>query len=57
MSELSHVEQIVEHIYQKYRNIDEGDVATYIPELAKANPEHFGICLVTVDGRIVHAGE
>jgi glutaminase len=57
MSELPHVEQIVDHIYQKYKNFDEGDVATYIPELAKANPEHFGICLVTVDGRVVHAGE
>ena len=57
MSELSHVEQIVEDIYQKYKNFDEGDVATYIPELAKANPEHFGICLVTVDGRVVHAGD
>jgi Glutaminase len=49
--------QHVDHIYQKYKNFDEGDVATYIPELAKANPEHFGICLVTVDGRVVHAGK
>jgi glutaminase len=57
MSELSQIEQIVEHIYQKYKNFDEGDVATYIPELSKANPEHFGICLVTVDGRVVHAGD
>ena len=57
MSELSHVEQIVEYIYQKYKHFDEGDVATYIPELAKANPNQFGICLVTVDGRTVHAGD
>ena len=28
----------------------EGSVATYIPELAKADPESFGICLVTSDG-------
>ena len=30
--------------------LDDGAVATYIPELAKAAPGHFGICLVTMDG-------
>ena len=29
---------------------DDGEVATYIPELGKANPDHFGICVVTADG-------
>ncbi len=57
MSAISQIEQIVAHIYEKYKNFDEGDVATYIPELAKANPEHFGICLVTVDGRVIRAGD
>jgi glutaminase len=57
MSALSQIEQIVEHIHQKYKNFDEGEVATYIPELAKANPEDFGICLVTIDGRVVRAGD
>jgi glutaminase len=56
MSAISQLERIVQEIHQKYQNIDEGDVATYIPELAKANPQDFGICLVTVDGRVVHAG-
>src|SRR5690242_19123516 len=56
MSAISQLERIVREIHQKYQNIDEGDVATYIPELAKANPRDFGICLVTVDGRVVHAG-
>ena len=32
-------------------------VATYIPELGKANPEHFGICLITADGRVFEAGD
>jgi glutaminase len=57
MSTILEIEQLVEHIYQKYRNVDDGDVATYIPELAKANPAHFGICLATADGRIVRAGD
>jgi glutaminase len=57
MSDISQIEQIVQHIHGKYKNFDEGEVATYIPELGKANPEGFGICLVTVDGRVVHAGD
>jgi glutaminase len=32
-------------------------VATYIPELGKANPDHFGICLATVDGQSFCAGD
>jgi glutaminase len=57
MSDISQIEQVVQHIHGKYKNFDEGEVATYIPELGKANPERFGICLVTVDGRVVHAGD
>jgi len=57
MPELSQMEQIVQHIHQKYKNFDEGEVATYIPELAKANPQHFGICLATVDGRVIRVGD
>ena len=57
MSDASQLEQVVQSIYQKYRDFDDGAVATYIPELAKANPKHFGICLATVDGRVIHAGD
>lgn len=34
-----------------------GAVATYIPELAKANPAHFGIAIATVDGRVYEVGD
>ena len=34
-----------------------GDVATYIPELAKADPDWFGICLATTDGRVYEVGD
>lgn len=33
-----------------------GRVATYIPELAKADPAAFGIVIATVDGRVYEAG-
>ena len=35
----------------------EGTVATYIPELAKANPNWFGICLVTATGHVYEVGD
>ena len=41
------------------RHVDDrsGEVATYIPELASADPDLFGICLVTVDGAVYEAGD
>lgn len=44
-------------IYQRYCHINEGNVATYIPELAKVNSELFGICITTADGQCYEAGE
>ena len=53
----SEIQAIVDSIYEKYRNVDDGEVATYIPELGKADPKHFGICLATVDGHVFRAGD
>ena len=55
--EATRIQDILEGIYEKYLNVDDGAVATYIPELGKANPNDFGICLVTVDGHIFRAGD
>lgn len=35
----------------------EGEVATYIPELARADPEAFGIVVATVDGAVYEVGD
>jgi len=40
-----------------FRNNNDGNVATYIPELGKANPAHFGICVMSVDGDYFEAGD
>ena len=32
-------------------------VADYIPELGKANPVHFGLCIKTEDGRHIEFGD
>lgn len=38
-------------------NMDEGEVASYIPELKKAHPDWFGISIATVDGRLYSVGD
>jgi len=43
-------------LYQKYADLKEGKVASYIPELAKADPNWFAISVVTPDGRQFHVG-
>jgi len=48
---------MLQDVYRKYSCVHEGEVATYIPELGKANPDHFGICLATVDGKVFSAGD
>ena len=45
------------HITASLQSLHDGSVATYIPELAKADPESFGICLVTIDGFVYAAGD
>ncbi len=44
-------------LHRELSGISEGDVATYIPELAKANPDWLGICVVTANGGIYEAGD
>jgi glutaminase len=54
---LSPIQLIIDELHSRLRHNHEGDVATYIPELGKANPDWFGICLVTADGTIYEAGD
>jgi glutaminase len=41
----------------EYQSLDEGQVATYIPELGLADPESFGIAVVTTDGHTYEVGD
>lgn len=47
----------IEGLHSKYQPLTDGQVATYIPELGKANPEHFAISLVTAAGRVFEVGD
>lgn len=51
------LQSVVNGLYEKYLPLADGDLATYIPELSKANPDDFGICLATADGRVFEAGD
>jgi glutaminase len=44
-------------VLQRFAGLSSGNVADYIPELAKANPAHFGIALATVDGQVYQVGD
>lgn len=51
------IQGILDSTYAKFKNVDDGTVATYIPELGKANPKDFGLCVATVDGQVFTAGD
>lgn len=44
-------------LHRKHADVCDGAVATYIPELAKADPEGFGICIATADGHVYETGD
>jgi len=44
-------------LHRELAPISDGEVATYIPELAKADPNWFGLAIATVDGQVYVAGE
>jgi len=51
------LQEVIEDLYVKYRPLNDGHVATYIPELGKANPDDFAISIVTADGRVFESGD
>ncbi len=50
-------QRIVNAAYEKYKGLNEGKNADYIPALAKVNPDLFGIALVTPEGQVYTAGD
>ncbi|EXI69985.1 MAG: Thermolabile glutaminase [Candidatus Accumulibacter sp. SK-11] len=51
------VEILVRQVYARYRDVDEGKVADYIPALAKVSPKLFGICIAGINGRTFAMGD
>lgn len=51
------MKRYLEDLLERLRGLDDGEVASYIPELTLADPDWFGIALVTVDGGVYQVGE
>jgi len=51
------VSALVRNAYERYLPLDEGVVADYIPALACAPRDLFGICLVSSSGEVFSAGD
>ncbi len=51
-------QQILEEIYLQSKSLPVvGNIATTIPELENVNPDKFGICLTTIDGKVFSVGD
>lgn len=44
-------------LHAELTDLRDGEVATYIPELGRADPEWFGICVVTAGGHVYEIGQ
>ena len=53
----SPLQAYLEALHNRLAGLHEGDLPSYIPELAKADPDWFGICLVTMDGAAYCVGD
>jgi glutaminase len=47
----------LDQLYERFRTLDAGQVADYIPELSRVDPDGFGLALVTVDGHVYQSGD
>lgn len=53
----SPIEQYLKDLHSRHQSITDGVVANYIPELAKADANWFGICIATRDGHVYEVGD
>jgi len=51
------IDSAVKAAYDKYKDLQEGKNADYIPALAKVDPKIYGIAVVTTDGKAYTAGD
>jgi glutaminase len=53
----SPVERYLTALHARLVGLEDGEVATYIPELAKADPRWWAICVATTDGHVYEVGD
>jgi glutaminase len=53
----SPIQAYLDGLHREFSALVTGEVASYIPELAKADPDGFAIVLATVDGQVYASGD
>jgi glutaminase len=53
----SPIQEYLQELCAELAALRGGEVASYIPELSRANPDWFGIAIATVDGHIYQVGD
>lgn len=51
------VKTAVDETYEQFSSVDDGEVPDYIPALADADPDLFGICIVSTEGQAYSRGD
>ena len=51
------IQELIDKAFNKYKNNNDGKPASYIPQLAKADPKLFGLCFVDCQGNTYEAGK
>ncbi|MEA5597950.1 glutaminase A [Rivularia sp. UHCC 0363] len=54
---MSDFPEFIKFLYEEYRHLNSGSLASYIPELTKADPNWFAISIVTKEGEIFEIGD
>jgi len=53
----ANLQSVLEELHAQFKGNSTGKVATYIPELGKADPNGFGIAAVTSTGQVIEVGD
>src|SRR6185503_5778994 len=56
-SDTSPIARYLRLLHERFQKLEDGAVATYIPELASADPSWFGISVATADGYVYEVGD
>lgn len=51
------IQAVIDDIYSRLKDNDDGELASYIPQLAEADPNVFGIAFCDIDGKLYTAGD